>query len=187
MIMSQTTIDRLYRDFQDIIGNLDQLDGSLRVTAEDTFRKNLLLAAASHFESEVKQHIIRLAEKHSASNEMIVAFVRIKAVERQFHTYFQWDRRNANSFFGLFGLGYKSYMVARVNASLTYDEAIQAFLELGRARNQLVHHDFSGFRLERTSEEIFDLYKKACIFVNSLETSFDEYLQSKSETPGSQT
>ncbi len=182
--MGTTSVDDLYRDFQDIVGNLDQLEGSLRVTAEDTFRKSLLLAAASYFESEIKEHIMRLAGKHSGSNEMIVAFVRKKAVERQFHTYFQWESRNANSFFGLFGQGYKSYMTERVNVNQKYDEAIQAFLELGQARNQLVHQTFGSFRLERTSEEIFELYKKACIFVNSLETSFDEYLQSISETTG---
>lgn len=180
--MGTSSVDELYSDFQEIVGNLDQLEGSLRVTAEDTFRKNLLLAAASYFESKIKEFIMRLAERSSGSSEMIVAFVRKKAVERQYHTYFQWESRNANSFFGLFGQGYKSYMAERVNANQNYDEAIQAFLELGQARNQMVHQDFGSFRLERTSEEIFELYRKACTFVDSLETSLDEYLQSISET-----
>ena len=180
--METTSVDQLYRDFQEIVGKLDELEGSLRVTAEDTFRKNLLLAAASYFENEIKEHIMRLAERRSGANEMLVAFVRKKAVERQFHTYFQWDQRNANSFFALFGKGFKSFMTKRVKADQKYDEAIQAFLELGQARNQLVHQDFSSFRLDRTSEEILDLYKKACLFVDSLEASFDEYLQMTSET-----
>lgn len=183
--MGNTRVDELYSDFQDIVGGLDQLEGSLRVTAEDTFRKYLLLAAASYFESEIKECIMQLAESSSSrSSEMIVTFVRMKAIERQYHTYFQWEGRNANSFFALFGQGYKSYMTERVNANQKYDEAIQAFLEIGHARNQLVHQDFSNFRLDRTSEEIFELYRKACVFVNSLETSFDEYLRSISKTRG---
>lgn len=176
--MEPTIVDRLYRDFRDIVGNLDKAEVSLQITAEEAFRKNLLVTAASYFEREIKGHLIRVVEKSSSGNEAIVAFVRNKAIERQYHTYFQWSGRNANSFFGLFGEGFKSYMNERVRDDLAYESAIQAFLELGKERDRLVHQDFGTFPLEKTSEEIFGLYKQACLFVNSLETSFEEYAQS---------
>ena len=178
MTTGPTVVDRLYNEFQDIIANLDQAEVSLRVTAEEILQKSLLVAAASHFERDVKSHVMGLIEKYSDSNELILEFVRNKAIERQFHTFFQWDGRNANSFFGLFGEGFKSYMAGRVNADQSYDEGIKAFLELERERNRLVHQDFGNFSLEKTSEEIFALYQSACLFVNSLEASFDEYLRS---------
>ena len=176
--METTIVDHLYRDFKDIVANLGQAEVSLQVTAEEAFRKNLLVTAASYFEREIKSHLIREVEKSSSRNEAIVAFVRNRAIERQYHTYFQWDRRNANSFFGLFGERFKSYMSDRVHADHAYEKAVQAFLELGRERDRLVHQDFGTFPLEKTSEEIFGLYKQACPFVNSLERSFEEYAQS---------
>ena len=175
--MKRTKVDQLYQDFQEILLLLDQAEASLLLTAEEAFRKNLLVSAASYFEREIKGHIVRLVEKSSRGNETIVAFVRNKAIERQYHTYFQWEQRNANSFFGLFGEGFKSFMVERVRQDLEYENAVHAFLELGKERNRLVHQNFGGVFLEKTSEEIFCLYRTACAFVNSLEESFDEYLE----------
>ncbi len=178
--MKETVVDRLYREFQDIIDSLGHIEISLRVSAEETFRKALLLAAASYFEREIQNHMMSMVRNHS-DGDVVIEFVRNKAIKRQFHTYFQWDSRNANTFFGLFGESYKAYMIARVSADPAYAQAIRAFLDLGNARNTLVHQDFGAFTLEKTSEEIFYLYKEAYLFVSSIETSFDEYLQSSSE------
>ena len=177
--MKETIVDRLYNDFQDILESLDpQFEPSLRITAEETFRKTLLIAAASYFERVVKDHITNLVRTHTDDEGVILEFVHNKAIARQFHTYFDWNKRNANKFFGLFGEGFKSYMTERVSTDQCYEQAVVAFLELGNERNSLVHEDFGNFTLQKTSDEIFCLYKKASIFVNSLETSFDDYLSS---------
>ncbi len=178
--MEITVVDRLYQEYQDIVENLGLVEMSLRNSAEETFRKALLLAAASYFEREIQDHIMVLVERHSNS-EMIVAFVRNKAVKRQFHTYFQWDRRNANQFFGMFGESYKSYMTGRAEADQAYGQSIRAFLELGDERNRLVHQDFGNFPLEKTSEEVFQLYREARVFVDSIGSSFEDYLESIAE------
>ncbi len=180
--MEITVVDRLYSGFQEIVESLEQNEVSLRSTAEEAFTKNLLLAAASYFEHVVKAQILDLVRKHGGENEMIIAFVRNKAIERQFHTYFEWNKRNANSFFGYFGEGFKSYMVKRVESDRAYEESVRAFLELGNERNRLVHQDFGSFRLQKTTREVFELYKTASLFVNTLENSFDEFLQSTTET-----
>ena len=180
--MGSTIVDRLYLEFQEIVDNLDQTELSLRVAAEQILQKSLLVAAASHFEHEVKSQITNLVMKQDGGNELILEFLRNKAIERQYHTYFQWRGNNANSFFGLFGEGFKAHMTKRVKTDRDYEEAISAFLELERERNRLVHEDFGNFPLEKTSEEIFDLYRKASLFVTSIETSFSEYLRSSSQT-----
>ena len=170
-------VDILYGEFQDIMSNLDQAEISLRLTAEDAFRKNLLLAASSYFEHEIKECVVSMIGRNCRC-DVVVEFVRNKAIERQFHTYFQWGSHNANSFFGLFGKGFKDYMDKRVKEDEEYEQAVRAFLELGNDRNRLVHQNFGIFTLEKTSEEIFAYYKKACLFVASLGPSFDDYLQS---------
>lgn len=177
-MMEPTVVDRLYHESRDIVDSLDQSEVSLRVAAEQILQKSLLIAAASHFEHEVKSQVINLVKKHSDGNELILELLQNKAVERQYHTYFQWRGNNANSFFGLFGERFKDHMTERVRVDQIYNEAIRAFLELERERNRLVHEDFGNFPLQKTSREIFSLYKKARLFVNSIEISFDEYLQS---------
>lgn len=121
---------------------------------------------------------MRIVEKNSGS-DLVTEFVRNKAVERQFHSYFGWSGNNANSFFGLFGRGFKSHMDRRVREEEEYRQAIRAFLELGNDRNRLVHQDFGTFSLEKTSEEIYSHYRQARLFVDSLESCFDEYVQSE--------
>ncbi len=183
--MELTIVDNLYREFKDVIDCLDETEVSLRSIAGDAFRKNLLLAAFSHFEQEIKSCVMRIVEKNSES-DVVTEFVRNKAVERQFHTYFGWGGNNANSFFGLFGQGFKSHMDRRVREEEEYRQAIRAFLELGNDRNRLVHQDFGTYPLEKTSEEIYSHYRKARLFVESLESCFDEYVQSEvaSASPG---
>ena len=181
-MIGTTVVDRLYGEFQDIVSNLDQTEISLKVAAEEILRKSLLVAAASYFEHEIKSQVVSLVMKHSGNNELVLEFMRNKAIERQYHTYFDWKASNANSFFGLFGDGFKAHMTKHVRGDSSYREAVRAFLELERERNRLVHEDFGNFPLEKTSKEVFDLYKTASLFVNSIETSFDDYLQSASKS-----
>ena len=76
---------------------------SLKIVADDNLKKVLLLSAASYFEDEIKDIILSFVEKNSNDNSMIKSFVKNKAVERQYHTYFDWGTGNANRFFSLFG------------------------------------------------------------------------------------
>ncbi len=48
-------------------------------------------------------------------------------------------------------------------------EAVAAFLELGDLRNLLVHENFAAYLLEKTSEEIYKLYRQALRFVGYIE------------------
>lgn len=98
----------------------------------------------------------------------MVAFVKNKAVSRQYHTWFKWDDSNANQFFGLFGSEFKQMMTDRVKASDELRISIRAFLEVGNERNKLVHQDYASFALEKTLDEIYSLYRQALNFVEGL-------------------
>ena len=43
--------------------------------------------------------------------------------------------------------------------------SIQAFLEIGLARNRLVHQNFGSYSLEKNSEDVNELHKIAMRFV----------------------
>jgi len=166
-----TAVDRLYQEFRNVVAFLDEKgELSYRITAEDNFRKALLIAAASYFEHRLCSHIVSFVDEVSNNNELVIQFVKNKAIERQYHTFFSWDDSspNANQFFGLFGESFKVFMKEQIRKSEPFRDAIEAFIELGRDRNRLVHQDFGTFALDKTAEEIYQLYKIAIPFVEDL-------------------
>lgn len=167
--MADVLVDRLHAEFRALVGVLEGAsEPSLRVTAEDCFRKALLMSAASHFETIVVAEILRFFAHSSASNERVVEFVRRKALSRQYHTLFDWDAKNANRFFGLFGDACRSAVEERGEKDPDFEVAMSAFLEIGRERNRLVHQNYGAFTLEKTADEMFALYKRAEYFANAL-------------------
>jgi len=171
-----TVVDRLQAEFSDLIGILDKAgEISLRSAADDNLRKALLLAAASYFERRMTEAVLEFINKSTNGHALVTSFVRNKAISRQYHTWFNWDAKNANSFFGLFGEDFKKYMSKRVDKDEGLEGGIRAFLEIGNQRNRLVHQDFGSFSLEKTSEEIYGLYKKAAMFVDFFPDALDEF------------
>lgn len=163
-----TVVERLHSEFQTLAEVLGEAEPSLRVTADDTFRKVLLLSAASHFEQRVTDAIVQFVGAKAGGHSRVIEFVRQKGLSRQYHTLFDWERSNANRFFSLFGDEFRSAMEVRVKADPPLDEAIRAFLELGRERNRLVHGDLGQYSLEKTADEIFALYERGHAFVEQL-------------------
>lgn len=98
---SRTPVDRLYDESASVIRALVGLsEPSLAVAAGDSFRKALVLAAASYFEHRVSSCVLEFIRERADGSGLVVAFVKNKAVSRQYHTWFKWDDTNANQFFG---------------------------------------------------------------------------------------
>lgn len=168
-----TPIDRLYGEATATINFLQQsAELSLQVSASDHFRKVLLLAAASYFEDRVCAAVLEFVRSRAAGSILIESFVRNKAIARQYHSWFSWEGRNANQFFGLFGAEFRTLMVKRVGESSEMQAAIQAFLELGNERNRLVHQNYATFSMEKTLEEVYALYQRSIAFVEALPGAF---------------
>ncbi|MEH2126139.1 HEPN domain-containing protein [Nostoc sp.] len=177
-MLKETGVDRLYKEFKTLIEYIEQGNEiSLRNTVDENFRKALLLSAASYFEHRITNDILEYMGEISNKNELLVSFVNNKAISRQYHTYFSWKDTNANSFFGLFGDIFSNFIKQEVRNSEQLSSSIKAFLEIGRERNRLVHQDFGTFSLEKTSDEIYLLYKDALVFVNALPDKLRQCLQ----------
>ena len=171
-----TVIDGLVESHRLLSGYLDsQKQLSLRIDSDAHFRKTLLLSAASYFETQIKDSIVTFVADYAAAAEPILEFVKNKAIERQYHTYFSWNAANANTFFGLFGGGFKEFMLAEIKAKPTLGTSIKTFLELGELRNQLVHQNFATFPLDKTVDEIYALYEKGLSFVEEFPKCLREY------------
>lgn len=174
--MPPTVVDRLHEDFTGLLEVLDEAgEVSLRAVADENSRKSLLLAAASYFERRMTETVLSFVEDATNRNVLVTALVRNKAVSRQYHTWFQWDKNNANSFFGLFGSDFRDFMKQRIKDDDQLDDSVRAFLELGGERNRLVHEDFGAFTLEKTTEEIHALYRRALHFVEAVPGALREF------------
>lgn len=137
---------------------------SFEMYINDTYKKSLLLSAASFFEATIIQAIHDFADAKSRSNSEVVAFVDNKAVKRQYHTFFNWEGQNANQFFGLFGEAFKQKARQEIEAR-SLVEAEKAFMAVGRERNRLVHQNYIEAQINDTFEDIKNKYEKACEFV----------------------
>lgn len=173
----QSIVDRIYQDNLDLLHFLED-NNELSFTAEFNivFAKTLLLSAASYFEHEICRMIQSFIERKTHSNECIIAIVKQKAIERQYHTYFawkDWQKGNANSFFALFGDAFKTKISQEVKSDSNLKSAVSAFLELGNERNKLVHQNFADCPVEKTAEEVYKLYQTAIVFIDFLDKHFD--------------
>jgi hypothetical protein len=171
----QTAIDRLFVESTEITKALQaSSEMSLQIAASDNFRKALLLAAASYFEHRICNHVLEFVNLRSGGSVLISSFVRNKAIARQYHSWFEWEGKNANKFFALFGPDFRALMSKRINESESLKSSVAAFLEVGNERNKLVHQDYATFAFEKTLDEVYRLYKEALPFVELVPAALSE-------------
>lgn len=165
--MSANGIERLYDDYVELRRFLtDGEEFRLRSIVEETFPKALLLAVASHFEKRLTDAVEVFAREATSDDHPLVSLIQQKAIARQYHTWFNWDARNANRFFRMFGPDFEKYAARAVGENDELRLSIHAFMQIGEERNMLVHEDFADFPMEKTSSEIYDLYRSATTFVD---------------------
>jgi hypothetical protein len=162
--MPKTIVDDFYESNKRLQEKL-QTDGeiSLQVWASQYLRRFFILIAANYYETELTGAIASFVNS-SSNNPLVVSFIE-KSMDRQYHTYFDWKGSIANQFFSKFGKEFKKKAAEEVDLYPRLDEAIKAFLELGRARNELSHERMHEVSLPKTNEEYYNLHKKAMIFI----------------------
>lgn len=167
--MYSAKINSLYEEYGELI-EFCRVNGqvSFELYINDTYKKALLLSAASYFEIVITKTIHEVVNSKTKQNLEIVSFVDNKAIKRQYHTFFNWDGNNSNQFFGLFGDAFKRRAREEIQAK-RLEEAEAAFMAIGRERNRLVHQNYIEAQINDTFEEIFAKYKKACDFVDLIE------------------
>jgi RiboL-PSP-HEPN len=161
-------VELLYNEHQEVMKLLrEQKEISYAAALERSLPKIILLASASNLEHKTSNAVMDFFEELT-SHTSALNFVKNKAIKRQYHTYFNWDLRNANQFFGLFGDDLKGEVSRIIEQDTSLSQSIRDFLEIGSLRNQLVHGDYSSFTMEKTAKEMFSQHKSALQFVTRL-------------------
>ena len=174
--MSMNAVERLHDDFSSLRGFLEGNNGAhLLHVVDESFPKTLLLAAASNFESCLTKSVKDFDKEVTTDDHPLVSLIEARAVQRQYHGWFDWDAKNVNKFFSLFGAAFKQYAIDAVGRDIGLKGSIRAFLEIGNIRNALVHQDFASFSLNKTSEEVYELYQSATVFVDWFPQAIREF------------
>ena len=176
-------IEELWDDHKELVIHLqsgNQLQLMSRV--QDSFGKILIIAVASYFEVRVTQNIVELYSEMTNRAEALAQFVRKQAIGRRFAQLFEWGSesksgRNANSFYNLFGTEFATFMKKKVQDDQSLDDSVKAFLEIGNLRNQMVHGNYADFQLNKTVDEIHQLYETATTFVNEFPIAIREFIK----------
>ena len=185
-------IEELWSDHRELIKYLrEDKQVQFLVRAEESFSKTLLIAAASYFEVQLCAAIVGLYGDPSDGTDVLAQFVVKQGINRRFSQMFDWgdstrSARNANRFYGLFGSDFSNHMKKRVLGDRRLDEAVQAFLELGNLRNQMVHGNYADFQLGKNVEEVYSLYEKARYFVSDFPLAVQEFTETSSSNKVSQ-
>jgi RiboL-PSP-HEPN len=185
-----TPVEIIKQEYDVIIEYLDtQKQPSLLNDLNKNFRKVLLLSAGSYFENQITNILSNFVRTKSNNDERIVNFLEKKAISDQYSKLFDWGRKdmpdsigkNANTFFKLFGDNFKSQIDQELKPNSgdspeereikkKLNDSIEAFIEIGHLRNILVHSNFAAYNYDqKTTEEIFELYKKAKPFLEYVE------------------
>ncbi|MCL2283189.1 MAG: HEPN domain-containing protein [Fibromonadales bacterium] len=158
--MLNNSVELLKKDFDEIskILNTNKPQPSLQNNFDRTYKKVLLLSAASYFEYEITE-ILKSCAKHK--DKMIAEFCK-KIKERKYFKLFKWENYAKNEDYGELINAFK------INEKDNILGSTKAFLEIGHFRNELVHNDFARYQLEKTTEEIYNLFRQAEKFIEYL-------------------
>lgn len=166
-------IQKFVEDFFDIKDYLDK-EGqfSASININEHYRKVLLLSCASFYETQI-QNLLKELIKEKSNSILIENFMCNKAINRQYHTYFNWDSKNINNFLGLFGAEFSIKISLELKNDFDLNQNMLAFIEIGKERNKMVHENFLEYRLDKTFDEIYGLHKKAYQFIMYLRRAFE--------------
>lgn len=160
-----------YRELNEFLISHGEI--SLSSDVNHHFRKIYLLSCASFYEKEITEMVKHFIGKNS-TDERVLAFTTNKAIERQYHTYFDWKQtKNINCFLGLFGLDFKNSVSTNIKNNDDLAAQVEAFLIIGGERNKMVHENFLEYTLDKTFEELVAYDKKASAFIEFLKTKFE--------------
>ncbi|MDQ6975871.1 MAG: hypothetical protein Q9M22_04800 [Mariprofundaceae bacterium] len=122
-------VNALFSNFEENYQRLiDSSEISFATEYKGQFRKVVLLACASYFETKITNVV--LDALNPSECRLTDSFLSKKALIRQYHMLFSWDAKNANSFFGLFGKPFQDHMKEKVKGDCSLDAGIKNFLEL---------------------------------------------------------
>lgn len=141
----------------------------------DLFYKKLLVLAKA---SSNEKSIISILKNYIAKNTSKIEIIELctnKCFDRNFHTFFNWDCNNINSFLGIFGEEFKKKCNDEIISNDELKKACYSFLRIGQYRNYIIHNDFLNYPFNDctvTFEELCEMCESSTRLIEYLESKF---------------
>ena len=135
-----------------------------------------MLSASSYFEIQIRAILLELYTKNCHGEYILTELVKAKILKRGYSGLFQWEDYDASGFFKLFGTGFNEYMQYKIANDCRLEDSIKAFIKIGGLRNGMIHQNLVMYSLDKTLDEVFDLYEKAVHFIETLPGYFEDYI-----------
>ncbi len=145
---------------------------SLKSDIDSNLTKMLVISIASYYEEIIIKQILNYCKNVSRNDEKVVTLVKDKALSRQYHTLFDWNKINANRFFSYFGEEVKKKHILDIRECAVLQKSEKDFMTLGQLRNDMVHTNIALSPLDFTAEEIFEKYKSSLNFIHYIDDIF---------------
>ena len=186
-VLSEILSESEFAHFHDVLLGPTRVEqhGPATLTGEfvdKQYAKALLLAVASGFEAKLAEIVRTICRDCITGDNLrsdahpLMGLVESKVISREYSKWFDWDAKNANRFFRMFGKGFSDYAQAEVMRNATLSNSIRSFVTIGRERNNLVHKDFASFEMENSALDIYKLYKDAQHFLTWIPGAIRAYL-----------
>lgn len=154
-------VERVYNELRAVRALLTERgEPSDLVAFEQLSAKTLLLCAASFFERYISASLLETAGA-TGTSPIFRTFIEKQALERKYHSMFDWDRSNTNKFFALFGPDIRDWMKGIIDADDALAASVREFIFLNSERNKLVHGNFAAISTDVTVEEVWQKFTAA--------------------------
>ena len=163
------TLDSFFEERLEVGRSLaDSGELSLLNTFNTDLPRIFVVAAASHFEAAISDHLLDFFAEASDNNETVAAFMSRRALFRNYHSLFDWSATSANKFFSTFGAPCLEHYKRLARDHDWLLPSALAFLQLGDARNLLVHGNFALHSPTLTADDVRVRYAEAARFVDAI-------------------
>ena len=149
----ESYVERLWNNLADLEQHIAKEDATLLVDTRSTFAKTMILAAGNWLERRTVHVLVDFATSAS-SGQTLVSFVKTGALERRFHTLFDWNSGNVNSFLGKFGKDFRNKVKLAVQENNDVLLASHDFVNLVAERNALAHSSRLADEAQFTASDV---------------------------------
>lgn len=170
-----------YDRFQDNIKDLNEEISknntfvSLLIDYRQEYTKVFVIFCANSFEKIITSYLPQLLriENCPVKNK----FFNTMFFDRKYHTLFDWNGNNANSFIGLFSTEVKTKLSNLRDTNSEFKECEKAFLNLGRLRNMIVHNGIINYSFQNKIDDVYHMFEQSLEFISIVFKEIDSFIK----------
>ena len=161
----ESYVESLWNNLVNLEQNVPKYDPMILVDTRSVFAKTMILAAGNWLERRTLHVLVDFANS-VASQPTLAYFVKTRALDRKFHTLFDWESGKVNSFLGKFDTGFKEKVLQAVQENNDVLLASHDFVNLVAQRNVLAHSSRLADEAQFTAADVRTKFYNAAGWVS---------------------